>query len=107
MWFVPWLIAAILGIGGIFSVVAVLDALKLVIVLAITLPMLDIFYRYISKVLEGADRNIIIGLSVAFTALTAVVIYQSWGAIVWTIVILGILYVFAKIFLGDISILKL
>ena len=92
MWWTV-IIALVLSLLGIWSVATILDALKLVIVMAITPMLLDLYYRYLVYVFEEVDKRIVVALVIGLTALTDLVIYQSWGAITALLIIAGILYV--------------
>jgi len=101
------IIGVILALLGFTVFVAILEAVKLIIIMIISVPLLLIYKQYIFDYLVGLDERISWIGAIVLTIVTAYILYQNWLLLILGSIFIYVVYYIIKItFHGPFGLMK-
>ena len=104
---IPLILGIILAILGIGIFVAILEVIKIILILIISVPLLVIYKQYIFEYIIDVDEKVAWIGAIFMTFVTAYIMYQNWLLLIFGgIFIYGVYYIIKTYFHGPFGLLK-
>ncbi len=107
VWFLPIIIVAILGVIGIGMIAVMLEAIKLIIIAIVSVPLFAILKKYVNDQLIGFDNKVSIAVALALTFIILYVLYSTFMLLLIGSIVIFLIYFVITSFIDKIDFKKL